>query len=372
MNKGSDSLHRLFKRLRDIGFTFDSSVPMYNPMEKFLPYVSPKEIVHSRIIAELLDPRKSDKHGLKSEFLHQFLKKCDIQWDIEDVEVLREYHIKDDGPEYGRSIDILITGVHNGGKVAVIVENKLNEASYQKNQIEDYYNAILRMTRKSDNIRIVCLHRDYVSNSFPLVNKILYPDDIAEAIDKAIENTGTKESSYIQSYSRCLRNLNIKNMAINNASILNLDEITNDDIEYIRAIINAYNSLPQAYAKELVRLVREGGIKGADQAEIEYKYNFYAAIWNQSVYDSSRMWLSIGFFEHEVQFYFAAGEQDWDAASQDAEKMGLTYTETAGGRYWFVPKEGDSMSRMEFDGKPDFSRIMKRAETLLERFEILK
>jgi hypothetical protein len=145
-----------------------------------------------------------------------------------------------------------------------------------------------------------------------------------------------------------------KNMDINNASILNLDEITNNDIKYICAIINAYNQLPEAYAKELVRLVREVGVEGADQAEIEYEYNSCVAIWNQSVYDNLRMWLSVDFLENEVRFYFTAEEQDWDVASQNAEKMRFTSDgRIVCNRYWFTPKEGDSMFRMEFDGKPN-------------------
>ena len=50
------SLIHLKDKLKNAGFKFEASTSVYNPMEKFAYYVSTKEIVHSKIIADLLNP----------------------------------------------------------------------------------------------------------------------------------------------------------------------------------------------------------------------------------------------------------------------------------------------------------------------------
>ena len=51
---------------------FEGSKPIYNPMETFVKYVSQKEICHSSILADLLNP--FGQHGLGRSFLYAFLK----------------------------------------------------------------------------------------------------------------------------------------------------------------------------------------------------------------------------------------------------------------------------------------------------------
>ena len=50
------SLKILKAKLKNAGFRFEASTSVYNPMERFADYVSTKEIVHSKIIADLLNP----------------------------------------------------------------------------------------------------------------------------------------------------------------------------------------------------------------------------------------------------------------------------------------------------------------------------
>lgn len=62
--------------LRDSHFVFNASSTSYNPMEWFAVHVEKKELVHSEIIADLLN--SSGRHGLGRSFLDLFLSKCDV------------------------------------------------------------------------------------------------------------------------------------------------------------------------------------------------------------------------------------------------------------------------------------------------------
>lgn len=115
--------------------TFEGSKSIYNPMETFVEYVSQKEICHSSILADLLNPL--GRHGLGRSFLDAFLEKIECG-SFKDITIRTEMlvpRILTDGSG-PRRIDICIINNHN--KDVVIIENKLNNAQEQQCQIEDY------------------------------------------------------------------------------------------------------------------------------------------------------------------------------------------------------------------------------------------
>ena len=68
--------------------TFEGSKSIYNPMETFVKYVSQKEICHSSIVADLLNP--FGQHGLGRSFLDAFLKEIKCKETFEDVTIRTE------------------------------------------------------------------------------------------------------------------------------------------------------------------------------------------------------------------------------------------------------------------------------------------
>lgn len=102
--------------------------------------------LHSRFLAELLDPRGS--HGLGSVFLNHFVREtlsiksfnCDTAF------VLKEWN----------DIDILI---RNQSGQAIIIENKIY-AHDQNNQLNRYFNIVNDLKFKSENIVIAYLTLD--------------------------------------------------------------------------------------------------------------------------------------------------------------------------------------------------------------------
>lgn len=120
-----------------------SRIELHNKMEE-VPYsilpmmydrISSKELLHSQIIASLLDP--NEKHGLGDVPLQCFLDKIDCK---DFGELSKTIVEAEKGVDDMRRIDILLT---NGDK-AIIIENKLNDAVDQPNQLKDYLNSITK------------------------------------------------------------------------------------------------------------------------------------------------------------------------------------------------------------------------------------
>ncbi|MGA1983315.1 MAG: PD-(D/E)XK nuclease family protein [Acidobacteriaceae bacterium] len=119
--------------------------------------LDPKEIVQTRIIAGLLDPRGN--HGQGEEFLKRFLKAIDEDHEIESLEFTRiDMEVMTRSLEADRRrIDLLIT-LPTGRQIAV--ESKARGAGDQRGQIEDYLrhlenvapqdNLLLYLSRKGE------------------------------------------------------------------------------------------------------------------------------------------------------------------------------------------------------------------------------
>lgn len=148
--------------------TFEGSKSIYNPMETFVEYVSQKEICHSSILADLLNPL--GRHGLGRSFLDVFLKEIGCE-SFKDVTIRTEMPVlriltDGSGP---RRIDICI--INNND--VVIIENKLNNAQEQQCQLADYKAGLKH--EGFNVVKTVCLQG---SN----------PNDIGADIDLSIMN----------------------------------------------------------------------------------------------------------------------------------------------------------------------------------------
>jgi len=219
-----EELKKIIFRLENLKFQFDTVAAKYNPMERFVDYVSPKEIVHSSIIADFLNPK--GHHLLGDSLIRQFLQKCKIDGKPKDIRVYTEYSLHN-GPWDGRRIDILIRCFVNNLSVAIIIENKLNDALYQPNQLEYYRAAIEKECGDDTEIKVVCIHRDRDSKGTPNgADEVIYPEELSKMIDNCIKISNSPEACYIKAYSRYLQNLHINNYIMDNANILASEEIS--------------------------------------------------------------------------------------------------------------------------------------------------
>ena len=138
-----------------------------------------------------------------------------------------------------------------------------------------------------------------------------------------------------------------------------------------RDLSSVLSRLPQLYSSQFLEIAGHGGIKGADRVEKDEYYCNYVCVWNDKDFKNTRLWLSIGFYENEVDFYVVTDEDNPEERQRNAFDIGLKDgVRYRGGYYWHEPSE-KSLFSMAFDGKPDIEDVKKRAELLLSRIEKL-
>ena len=187
--------------LANIKITTKKTETSYNLLPLFYNRIKTKELLHSEIIADFLNPQGSHKCG--DAFFQSFIKIIgpDIKNPelFQDVKIILELPIKIEVLKQNakneelektstRFIDILITWRFGDALQAVIIENKLNDAPDQKDQLTDYYKAInnpptcevlkvvympLDHTKKKDDSDIEGLKKKGIVTN-------IYPEDLSK------------------------------------------------------------------------------------------------------------------------------------------------------------------------------------------------
>lgn len=226
------NLKDFLAELQEQDFEFQPQTPSFNPLEEFVSRVREKENTHSKILADLLNPNGSHNQG--SLFLEEFLvwilrSPDDAGLDIsrlrldEGFFIKREFCIKEYSPDksdLGR-IDIYIEiKDSNNDVLGIIVENKINDAQFQPDQLPRYTNAIRNKLMNNGRIISVCIPRNCTTKpEEPCV--VLAPDRLAEILESATKRcTDNHVSTMMASYITCLRNMNKINASMENAKRL--------------------------------------------------------------------------------------------------------------------------------------------------------
>lgn len=239
-------LQELLSRAKQLRRTEEIS---FNPMSEFVPYVSTKEIVHSKIICELLNPHGS--HGCEDEFLksffEQFLPNLRFE-DYSDFNVTLERKVTRVLTEGGvRSIDILVNFKDSCGKNhAIILENKLNHAEFQYLQIEDYIAGLVYEGIKVDHV--VILHDRYqhcTASDNSISTTLLYPNQLSDWI-KSVNN----ENSGIDAYADYLMLLHNQNISYENSK--NMLNLSLQEIKDLYKLKEAFENLTDAKNKYIL------------------------------------------------------------------------------------------------------------------------
>lgn len=149
------------------------------------------------------------------------------------------------------------------------------------------------------------------------------------------------------------------------------NDIPNDDMRAACDLSSALSRLPQLYSSQFLELANRGGINGANQSEKDEYYCNYVCVWNDKDFKNTRLWLSIGFYENEVDFYVVTDEDNPEERQRNAFDVGLKDgVRYRGGYYWHEPSDKNLFS-LSFDNKPNMEEVRKRAEILLSRIEKL-
>jgi len=151
-------------------------------------------------LAGLLNPKEN--HGLSSLALLTFLKQFGVNFDnkfIDNVYITTERNIN------GRFIDIFIEWKDdNNKKYAVIIENKLHDAPDQEDQLNAYFEGVVKEGYIVEKVVYMPFNKSYKSfkdSCLPdMQNKCIDFDaeDIVKWLDVTISNTTEKENILIQ------------------------------------------------------------------------------------------------------------------------------------------------------------------------------
>ena len=274
--------------------TFEGSKSIYNPMETFVEYVSQKEICHSSILADLLNPL--GRHGLGRSFLDVFLKEIGCE-SFKDVTIRTEMpvlRILTDG--YGpRRIDICI--INNND--VVIIENKLNNAQEQQCQLADYKAGLKH--EGFNVVKTVCLQGSNLNDIGADIDLSIM--HLASLLDKVCGNCFE-----LKSYIALLKNMGRKErMKEEVEKLLSLDNETFDKVRDLSRLF--YNDEVSEYCFNEIRSSLENMNKGFLELIFSRKDNRYfdnerctfLQIWNQNGDEkgqNSGYWIELWFCDY--------------------------------------------------------------------------
>lgn len=339
-------------------------------MERFAEYVSTKEIIHGKIIADLLNP--AGEHQLGNGFLIKFFQAIGINFaqphfpeaenPFKSVQVKPEYYAPTvlDGIETKGRIDILVLiELINNKKYALIIENKLNDAPDQHLQLERY-NVYVRDNFKGYDILTVYMPRigDYCDYKDA---KVINATELADILDQTLRESVTSNKPAIQAYVNYLRNISMNNIIMQNA--MKLAEMSAEDIVNAEAIKDAYGKLCEAFAEKLKE--HYNGKNGLE-AEISSRYSSYCYIWNHIDYGKTSLWLAVGFEYGNYKFYILSNNIDHKDYVEYLEKLKIVKTSGDSEGYWHKPIE-DNRFKKSFNCKPNFDKLASEIKEWLEK-----
>ncbi|MGI6320069.1 MAG: PD-(D/E)XK nuclease family protein [Bacteroidales bacterium] len=129
-------MKNLIERIKNIEVpTFKKPFSLLEIMYK---RVYSKELIQSEMLSALLRP--SENHGYDSELIESLLWQFEVDFELQENSNLK---VETERNANGRRIDIFISWLDSGKKHAVIIENKLNNAHNQPNQLNDYHDIIV-------------------------------------------------------------------------------------------------------------------------------------------------------------------------------------------------------------------------------------
>lgn len=396
-----NNLKYFWAELQQHKFDFQAQSPSFNPLEEFVSRVREKENTHSKILANLLNPKGSHNQG--SLFLEEFLSsilryQVEVGVDIsklkldESFYIKREFCIKEYSPDksdLGR-IDIYIEiKDSDNNAIGIIVENKINDAQFQPDQLPRYTNAIRNKLKNNGRIISVCIPRNCTTKpEEPCV--VLTPDMLAEILESATKRcTDNHVSTMMASYTTCLRNINKINTSMNNAERLFEVLRTNHEnktlpyrVSDINAIIDAYNMLPTVYLNKIKEAIEkiftdDPNARNNIKCKIGETSSGYIDVWDERIYRGRQtwQWLSIKADYDMTTIYLVSNETDRASSDEKAKQVNYGLGELSKGNMWYCPINSDNElddSRFHIyfnDGIPDFGKIGRRIKEILKELE---
>lgn len=168
-----------------------TSKKTFSLLEIMYRQVYGKELIQSEMLAGLLRP--SENHGHGFVIVENFLRHIGVK-----LQKYSNLKIETERNANGRRIDIFISWKVDEQKHAVIIENKLNNASNQANQLNDYHDSIINEGYEVEKIVYMPLSKEWQKSEYTDTRK----DVLAKTINFDAKDI-TTWLSYLLSGEEC-------------------------------------------------------------------------------------------------------------------------------------------------------------------------
>ena len=354
-----ENIRQTLKKIDSLKIQSKAQLP-FSIMPFLYNRINTKELLHSEIIASFLNP--TSEHNCGKFFLFNFFDIIGIHKDEYDQESDFKIHIEF-GIDNMRRIDILITWENKKTKEkkAIIIENKLNDAVDQKDQLKDYYSSI--SSQKFKVLKIVYIPRDQKKYAPPEkldedIKKlicVIYPKDIIDwmAILPNIEDA--KEACI--SYSNLLKYMNMKNQNIVNAHKL-LNNLSNEEL---KTIVSMYNVVKTSeWNFEVIRKITE--ILKEKNKKIIFKEKENRCV--EIYFEDYNFWVELYFyFEDKCFNLWVADRTSESEISQTIYNLGFKHDVISKGYHYF---KNENMFSYKFPSDDNYNKLVSDILTILE------
>ncbi|QVY67110.1 PD-(D/E)XK nuclease family protein [Polaribacter sp. Q13] len=312
------SIINLLNNLPEINLTGEIPYSILNPLYN---RISQKELAHSEIIASFLNPNDYHNHGVL--FLNQFLNDIGLKDEaknlskFDNINIYTERKVKISEDANLRPIDILITWEYENCKNAIIIENKLNYAPDQPDQLNDYYEGVIR---EGYNVKkVIYMHIDqYIIKTKKDVSNDVFTCLFNYNVSLLIETLKTckikKSYSYITEYINLLKN-NIQNYKYMETALKIQKDLIDKQEEFKKlvAVSKIVNSKEWHIAKfDIIQSDLVEGFVNDDQLIIGdvNKSKAYNSYYKSLYFKDQTYWLELWSDEDSVNLYLCCKDED--------------------------------------------------------------
>lgn len=327
-----------------LDFKTNENLP-FSLIYPFYSKVREKELSHSEVLRCLLDPEENHEH--KSEFLKIFFEEIGLKEDFEkltEVSVYTEFGSKVSKERNSRPIDIFISYKKDIQQYGIIIENKLNYAVNQSNQINDYFDGIVRENYICS--KIVYMHINpsktvELTDTRKDILALCYNFDITKLISSL---EPLKKYSYIKEYQHLLLKISNSFMEMNNAIEIQ-NELSYEELSKLIKVSNLVNSDSWNEAKHN-RILEKLELK-----EIKHSYQKQKKF-SQFYFQDYKFWVELWYYPNSYKLWLCSYDEELEGVK--CNKWGIEQ-----GRYFFELEDN------EFKYPNDEDRMIDEIRSIL-------
>lgn len=138
-----------------------------------------------------------------------------------------------------------------------------------------------------------------------------------------------------------------------------------EDETALNDLATQLHRIPYDYGQRLISAVENGVIKHADSAEWDIDYRYYVSVWDETTFQRTRQWLSVGICPDGIYFYVVSDEQDYELRERRAAQVGADEGVSYRRGYWWHEMKEPELFCMPYAAVPDYGEIISHSELIL-------